>query len=86
MFGMIQPNIRETLSTGEKRGFANFASMEDSVKDLYLYFKEFNIKPTYKDSKDYVKDIRQAGYFTAPFIDYHNAVRSHLATVKSLIQ
>lgn len=86
LFGMGHPIIRETTSLGDERGFANYATLDDSVEDVFLWFKEFNIKPTYTESKDFVKDIRQKGYFTAPFIDYHNALRKHLATVKNLIQ
>ena len=86
LFGMGHPIIRETTSTGDVRGFANYATLEDSVSDMLLWLAEFNLKPTYTDSKDYVKDIRQKGYFTAPFIDYHNALRKHLTIVKNLIQ
>ena len=86
LFGMGHPIIRETTSTGDVRGFANYATLEDSVSDMLLCLAEFNLKPTYTDSKDYVKDIRQKGYFTAPFIDYHNALRKHLTIVKNLIQ
>ena len=86
LFGMGHPVLRETTSTGDIKGFANYATLEDSVEDMFLWLKEFNIKPTYTDSKDYVKDIRQKGFFTAPFIDYHNATRKHLTTVKNLIQ
>ena len=86
LFGMGHPIIRETTSTGDVRGFANYATLEDSVTDMFLWLTEFKLKPTYTDSKDFVKDIRQNGYFTAPFIDYHNAMRKHLATVKNLIQ
>ena len=86
LFGMGHPIIRETTSLGDVRGFANYATLEDSVTDMLLWLTEFNLKPTYTDSKDYVKDIRQNGYFTAPFIDYHNALRKHLTIVKNLIQ
>lgn len=86
MFGMTQPVIRETLSIGQKDGFANFTSLEDSVKDMLLYLKEFKLKPNYKEVKDYVKDIREKGYFTDTYLNYFNAMRSHLTKVKATIQ
>ena len=86
LFGMRQPTVRETRSTGGRDGWANFATLEDSVQDLLLYFKEFGLKPTWKEPNVFVKEIREKGYFTDPYIDYFNAVRSHLATVKTLVQ
>jgi len=87
LFGMRQPTIRETTSTGPGyKGFANFATLEDSVQDLLLYFKEFNLKPTWKEPAVFVKAIKAQGYFEEPYIGYFNNIRKHLAKVKALIQ
>ena len=95
LFGMTQPVIRETLSTGGRSGFANYATLEDSVRDLLLYFKEFNIKPASNEFLEddrsrglhaYLKLIKSKDYFEAPYIEYFNAVRKHLAAVKNLVQ
>ena len=86
MFGMRHPQVRETLSTEDRNGYANFATLENSVEDLLLYFKEFNLKPTFKTPSEYVKAIKSKGYFEALYLTYFNAVRSHLSKVKHLVQ
>lgn len=86
LFSMRHPIIRETLSTGDRDGFANFATLEDSVNDLLLYFKEFDLKPNWKEPAAYVKAIKSKGYFEDTYIDYYNGVRRHLAKVKTLVQ
>lgn len=86
LFGMRHPSIRETLSKGELDGWANFETLEDSVLDLLLYFKEFGLKPTWKEPAAFVKAIKSKGYFEDPYLPYFNAVRKHLAKVKTLIQ
>lgn len=87
LFGMKHPEIRETLSLERRNGFATFASLDDSVKDLLLYYKEFNLNPSkWKEVHEMVKEIKNKGYFEELFLPYFNAVRSHYNTVKSLIQ
>ena len=87
LFGMRQPAIRETLSIEGRNGFATFGSLDDSVKDLLLYFKEFSLEPNKWDKPHaYVKAIKNAGYFTDDFLSYYNAMRTHYNTVKALIQ
>ena len=86
MFGMKHPEIRETLSIERRNGFATFGSLDDSVKDMLLYYAEFKLKPNWKEVHTFVKEIKNKGYFEAPFLSYFNATRSHYNTVKSLIQ
>ncbi|MCK5546059.1 MAG: glucosaminidase domain-containing protein [Rhodospirillaceae bacterium] len=95
LFGMTQPTIRETLSVGGRNGWANFANLEDSAKDLLLYFKEFNINPAdkafleterHRGVNAYLKLIKAQGYFEQDYMGYYNAVKKHLSTVKGLIQ
>lgn len=90
MFGMRHPIVRDTLSIKENNGFATFADLSDSVKDLILYFKEFDIKPKdwqgLKAVSDYVRIIKSKGYFTDDYLAYFNAVRSHYLKVKELVQ
>jgi len=93
LFGMRQPIARETLSTGSNNGWATFASPDQSVQDLVLYFKEFKIDPSKMKAEQpkllvnqYVKTIKNSGYFTEEFLPYMNAVYSHYKTVQNLIQ
>lgn len=87
MFGMRHPILRQTKSVKEQNGFATFASLEDSVSDLLLYFDEFGIKPKdWTKVNEYVKIIKQRGYFTDDYLPYFNAVRSHYLKVKELVQ
>jgi hypothetical protein len=86
LFGMKLPTIRETRATGENRGHATFASLEDSVKDLELYLAEFDYKLNHTKIRDFVAEMKRNGYFTAPVTTYGNAVAKHYATVRSIIQ
>jgi len=86
MFGMRHPTIRDTKSIGMLNDYANFADLDDSVRDLVLYWKEFNYPLKYKDVAAYVKQLKSHGYFTAGYVPYFNAVRSHYNRVVSLIQ
>lgn len=90
LFGMRHPILRETLSLKEKNGFATFADLGDSVKDLLLYYQAFDIKPKswqgLKAVSDYVRIIKSKGYFTDDYLPYFNAVRSHYLKVKELVQ
>lgn len=86
LFGMRHPTIRSTTSVGEEAGYARFANLEDSVKDLVLYFDEFKYPKRYEDVAAYVKALKGRGYFTAPYVDYFNAVRKHYNVVRELIQ
>lgn len=86
LFGMRHPVLRETKSLGSVRDYANFASLEDSVSDLLLYFNEFKYAKNYNTVDSYVKQLKAKGYFTAQYVPYFNAVRSHYNYLKSLIQ
>ena len=86
LFGMRHPQVRETLSTASNNNYATFASLSDSVKDLMLYFKEFNIPAKHEKVADYVKILKSKGYFEDGYVDYFNAVRSHYNKVKALVQ
>lgn len=86
MFGMRHPTVRETLSLRDEKGYALFATLEDSVKDMELYFKEFSIPAKHATVAAYVKMIKAKGYFEDQYVPYFNAVRSHYNKVKSLVQ
>lgn len=86
LFGMKLPTIRETKATGENRGHATFASLDDSVKDMELYLNEFKYKKNWQKIRDLVGEMKRNGYFTAPVTTYGNAVVSHYNTVRSIIQ
>lgn len=86
LFGMRHPTVRDTLSLEMRNGYATFARLEDSVQDMLLYYKEFNLTPSWKEPAQFVKEIRAKGYFEDNYLPYFNAVRSHLSTVKTLVQ
>lgn len=86
LFGMRHPVVRETLSTGEKGGYANFKTRADSVRDLILYFKEFKAPAKYESINDYVKMLKGNGYFTDNYVNYFNPVRTYYNQLKELIQ
>lgn len=86
-FGMTFPNIRETTAAAQdENGFAVYDSVEDSIKDLQLYYDHFNYPGTFDSVADYVKYAREKGYFTAPLKTYTNAVNKYIQQVKRFAQ
>jgi hypothetical protein len=85
LFGMRHPVIRQTKSLGNVKDYANFDSLEDSAEDLLLYYNHFKIAPSFASLSDYIKTIKGHGYFTAPYLDYYNGVRTKYNYLKTLI-
>jgi hypothetical protein len=69
-----------TLSKGPtKSGFASFASMTDSVKDLILYMSEFNYPKDFASVDEHVGFMKSKGYFQEPLLEYLTSVKARLA-------
>jgi hypothetical protein len=70
-FGMKQPQKRETLSVAPKSDrWARFATVDDSVRDLHLYMREFNYPYDFKTLEDQISFMKQKGYFEEPYGQY----------------
>lgn len=64
MFGMKQPQVRKTLSTGATpSGFASFNSRESSIDDLILYLQYFNYPKDFVTLSSQIKYMKSKGYF-----------------------
>lgn len=75
LFGMKQPRQRLTLSKGEtKGGYASYANLSDSVKDLVLYMQEFNYPVDFASIKDLVTFMKSKKYFEDDYYTYLNGV------------
>jgi Na+-transporting methylmalonyl-CoA/oxaloacetate decarboxylase gamma subunit len=86
-YGMNMPSKRKTTAIGQtESGFAIYDSVEDSIKDLMLYFEEFNAPDTFANSLDYVTWIKSNGYFTDSLKTYSNGVAKHLVKVLPFAQ
>lgn len=81
-FGMKMPSVRDTTATAmTENGFAHYDSVEDSIRDLQLYFENFNYPDSFENATEYIKFAKEKGYFEAPLKTYTNAVNKHLNTV-----
>lgn len=78
MFGMKQPQRRETLSIGEKNDFAAFRNNADSVGDLLLYMQEFNYPASFDSLESMVNFMKSKGYFEESVQMYFEGVKSRL--------
>lgn len=86
LFGMTQPKVRDTTSIGPvvandrgtKTEFASFRNIDDSVKDLLLYLKEWNYPKTFSSVDDLVSFMKSKGYFTDSVANYSNSVKARL--------
>jgi len=74
LFGMKLAKIRKTLAISERYGHATFRTLEDSVKDLILYFEAQRIDKNFIDSDTYVETLKNKGYFEANLQEYQKGV------------
>lgn len=75
LFGMKLPRVRKTLATGENKGHATFASIEDCIKDFTLYHKSLGYLSAYPSLDSYIKALTEKKYFEANPQTYLNGVR-----------
>jgi hypothetical protein len=77
-FGMKYPEKRETFATGQApNGYAIFDSVDDSVKDLIMWLEYNGLPVEYITTDEFAQQIRDKGYYTAPFVTYASALRKH---------
>jgi hypothetical protein len=75
---MHHPVKRKTLSKGVGvSGYAHFDSLDDSVKDLKLWFEYHALPVTYDNISDIIKTMKDKSYFEASYIKYNAAVVKH---------
>lgn len=85
LFGMKQPQKRETLSKGPTpNGYASYENYLDSVGDLLLWLKEFNSPETFQSPMAYVAFLKSKGYFEDNLTTYNAAVNKHYNSIKYL--
>jgi len=91
IFGMRQPQVRDTTSLGEKGGYASYDSFDSSIEDRLMYqrARELTMTGNAVDNngvKAWVKVLKDKAYFEANYIQYVAGVWAGVQTVKSLIQ
>lgn len=74
-FGMKQPKKRQTLSIGEKNGYAAFSSIEESTKDFLLYLRSQGYSMEYESIDEFVMELYKKKYFQAPRLTYTKGVQ-----------
>jgi len=84
-FGMRQPEKRPTVSIGENRGYAVYESVEDSIRDLILWFDYNKIPVEFNSVGAYTAKIREYSYYEAGYADYTASVKMHLMKLNSMV-
>ena len=74
LFGMKLARVRKTTAIGENRGHAVYASIEDCIKDYWLYNKAFNYLAEYSSVASFVRALVLKKYFEAKPEEYQTAV------------
>jgi len=74
LFGMKQPEERETTSIGQKGNYASYDSDEDSVKDLVLWIQAREFPKEHDSIRKLTSDMKAKGYFTDTYLNYTNGV------------
>lgn len=85
VFSMQHPRKRKTTSLGpfasaekRKNRYASYASVRDSVTDLFLYFKAKKIRPTQPSLTRYVKTLKSKGFFEDPEVKYKKGLKKKI--------
>jgi hypothetical protein len=82
MFGMKQPMTRATYSIGPTKSsegnFATFKSLEDSVKDLYLYMEEWRYPKDFLSIEDFIAFMKYKNYYGDSYDNYLKSVKARL--------
>jgi uncharacterized FlgJ-related protein len=76
LFGM--KNAGQKLVIGTNRGHAVYESITDSIKDFALYYKRHQYLSVYETAYDYVKALKENGYFEADIANYVRGVEHFL--------
>jgi flagellum-specific peptidoglycan hydrolase FlgJ len=84
-FGMRNPEKRETTSISEARGYAVYETVQDSIRDLQLWFNYNQIPLEFGTPGAYSAKIREYGYYEAGYADYTSALKAHLRKLETLL-
>lgn len=74
-FGMKLAKKRRTTAEGELFNHAKFANLEDSVKDIRIYFDFVKIATSQESIERYVDAIYQKNYFEASPEEYKSGMK-----------
>ena len=83
LFGMKFPTKRPTTAKYENLGYAYYASLEDSIKDLILWMQYVNFPGDLTAVGEYVSALAKKKYFEADEFLYEQGVQRELSTLSS---
>lgn len=79
---MKHPKVRKTLDIGLNDDdplvnpeFALFSVIDESALDMLLYLEHFKVPLTITDPFDYVRILKEKGYFEDTVLNYFEGVR-----------
>lgn len=84
LFAMRHPRVRPTKSLGPharaegRKGYASFATIEDSVEDFILYLEFCKYPPKITDVDQYTKLLKKKKYFESSTIKYSRGIKHYL--------
>lgn len=84
-FGMRRPEKRETTAISENRGYAVYESVQESIKDLKLWFDYNGLSLSFGIPATYAAKIREYGYYEADYASYAGAMKAHLKKLDNLL-
>jgi hypothetical protein len=73
-FGM-KPPTQYVIAIGEKFGYADYATIEDSVRAMVMYLQAHGLASGLQTIDQYVTALHNKGYFEAPLQEYLNGVK-----------
>ena len=74
LFGMKLPKVRKTTAIGENRGHAVYKSLDDCIKDYWLYSKALGYLASYSSVVSWGRALVAKKYFEAKPEDYQKGV------------
>jgi uncharacterized FlgJ-related protein len=73
-FGM-KPPTTYVVAKGEKNGYADYESIEDSAKAMAIYLQAHNLSGGLSTLDQYVNNLYNQNYFEADLQEYLNGVK-----------
>lgn len=76
VFSMQHPKKRKTTSLGPlaraegRNGYASYASVEDAVEDLLLYFEHYHYPEQYMTTWQYARLLKKKGFYEDKYERY----------------
>lgn len=84
VFSMMHPRVRKTTSLGAlaraegRNGYASYASIEDAVLDLLLYFDNFHYPDTYMTTWQYARLLKKKGFYEDKYERYARGIATFM--------